>query len=360
MLDYSHSSTCLPSSSRPSFEITHGRVYWVAHQISLSDGIKNGLLSRKVFPGGFLALFLALLFLTLWTVSAWSQESFITVDQQTGHIFSSKDKDERRAVASLTKIATGAVLLDAAEHNMLSMSEMVAIPAEAMRVGGINPAGLQMGDVVSLRDLLFSTLMASDNIAATAIAHYVGRKLPNPTRLDPVGNFVAHMNALARNLRMTRTIFLNPSGMDPQEGTLPVSTAADIARLTRYVYSDGDFRFYVSQTTRDIDVQRMGENFLVTLRNTNRLVGQEGIDGVKTGFNSRAGYCLVLSSWQNPEVIKHQTGVIQHQRRLITVVLGARTDDARFAEGLRLIRQGWALHQQWATQGRPVHKRDSL
>ena len=308
-----------------------------------------------------LGLTLGLLFSILGgPTPARAVESFITVDQDTGHIFSSRNRDQRRAVASLTKIATGVVVLDAAEHNLISLAEKVTIPVEATRAGGINPAGLQAGDVVTLRDLLFSSLMASDNIGAAAIAQHVGRRLPNPTRLDPTGNFVAHMNALARNLRMRRTIFLTPHGIDPAEGTMPVSTAADMARLTRYAYSDGDFRFYVSQNTRDIDVQRGGETFSVALRNTNRILGQDGIDGVKTGFTSRAGFCLIVSSWRSPEVIRHQTGVIQHNRRLITVVLGANSDEARFNEGLRLIRQGWAIYDQWAARGRQTSPRDAL
>jgi D-alanyl-D-alanine carboxypeptidase len=219
---------------------------------------------------------------------------------------------------------------------------------------------LQEGDVVSLRDLLYCALMSSDNVAATALAHHVGRRLPNPTRLDPVGNFVAHMNALARNLRMRRTLFLNPHGIDSMQGTLPVSTALDMARLTRYAYTDGDFRFFVSQRTREIDVLREGQRMSVTLRNTNQLLGQDGIDGVKTGFTNRAGYCLIVSSWKNPEVIRRGDSVVQNQRRLIVVVLGAHTNEARFSEGLRFIRTGWSLYDQWARAGRVVNKKDTL
>jgi D-alanyl-D-alanine carboxypeptidase len=296
-----------------------------------------------------------------WGVpAARAVESYIIADQQTGHIFASRNRDQRRQVASLTKVALGVVILDAAEIKLISLAEQVRIPAEAMRAGGANPAGLQEGDVVSLRDLLYCALMSSDNVAATALAHHVGRRLPNPTRLDPVGNFVAHMNALARNLRMRRTLFLNPHGIDSMQGTLPVSTALDMARLTRYAYTDGDFRFFVSQRTREIDVLREGQRMSVTLRNTNQLLGQDGIDGVKTGFTNRAGYCLIVSSWKNPEVIRRGDSVVQNQRRLIVVVLGAHTNEARFSEGLRFIRTGWSLYDQWARAGRVVNKKDTL
>lgn len=287
-------------------------------------------------------------------------ESFITVDQETGHIFSSKNRDQRRAIASLTKVATGVVTLDAAQHRGVSLGERVTITPEMLRAGGVNPAGLQPGDSVALRDLLYCALMSSDNIAALAIAHHVGARLPNPTRLSPAGNFVAHMNALARSLQMRRTVFLNPHGIDPGEGTIPMSTAADLARLTRYAYSEGDFRFYVSQKSRNIEVLRFGQPVTVTLQNTNRLLGVDDIDGVKTGFTARAGHCLILSSMRKPEVIRQGSAVINHTRRIIVVVLGARSDDARFNEGLRLIRQGWGLHEQWAAGGRLVTPRQSL
>ena len=77
-----------------------------------------------------------------------------------------------------------------------------------------------------------------------------------PTRKasDPISNFVSHMNALARTLGMKRTLFLNPSGSDNVEGALPYSTASDMARLTRYAYSEADFPFFVSQKTRIVHV----------------------------------------------------------------------------------------------------------
>jgi len=312
----------------------------------------------SLFRGKITVLSSIILFAAIQPLCA--VESFITVDQETGHIFASRNRDQRRAIASLTKIATGVVTLDAAQHKGLSLAERVTISPEMLNAGGVNPAGLQAGDTLTVRDLLYCALMSSDNIAALAIAHHVGRRLPNPTRSSPAGNFVAHMNALARTLQMKRTVFLNPHGIDPGEGTVPMSTAADMARITRYAYSEGDFRFFVSQATRNIEVQRLGETVTVTLRNTNRLLGAEGIDGVKTGFTSRAGYCLVLSSFRKPEVIRQGTSVINHPRRLIVVILGARTDDGRFSEGLRMIRQGWSLHEQWAQGGRMINPRQTL
>lgn len=286
--------------------------------------------------------------------------NYVLFDNGTGHVLASKGRDERRQVASLTKIATATVVLDAAEMNLVSLGEMVQIPATAMTIGGVNPAGLQPGDALTLRDLLYAALMTSDNVAAAAIANHVGRKLSNPTRLDPVGNFVAHMNALARNLRMKRTLFLNPHGLDNLSGTLPFSTASDIGRLTRYAYSDPDFRFFVSQKSRDIEIRRGETTETVRLNNTNILLGQDGIDGVKTGMTSKSGFCLVLSSMKSPEVIRHGTQVVQTQRRITLVMLGSSSAEQRFSDGKNLLLQGWRLHKEWAAAGREVNQRQAL
>jgi len=301
-----------------------------------------------------------LLFLALPVSVLQAVESYVIVDNQTGYIFASRNPDQRRQVASLTKIATGVVALDAAELKIISLSDRTRVPPGAIRAGGINPAGLQEGDVLTVRDLLYCSLLSSDNIAAATLAHYLGQRLPNPTRLDPVGNCVAHMNALARNLGMRRTLFLNPHGIDSMDGTQPYSTAADLARLTRYAYTDGDFRFFVSQKTRDIDVERGGQTISVRLTNTNQLLGRDGIDGVKTGMTARAGFCLVLSSWRSPEVVRHGDTVINTPRRIITVVLGAKSNEGRFSEGIRMINQGWRLYENWAAQGRRVTEREIL
>jgi serine-type D-Ala-D-Ala carboxypeptidase (penicillin-binding protein 5/6) len=284
-------------------------------------------------------------------------ESYIVVDNQTGMILASKKPNEKLQVASLTKIATAIVALDWAQLNKTDLSQMAVISSRAVRAGGINPVGLQEGDSLSLRDLLYTALMASDNVAATALAEFVGARLPNAQGLAPVSNFVAHMNALAHTLGMKRTLFLNPSGSDNVEGTLPYSTASDMARLTRYVYSEADFPFFVSQKSRIVHVFRGAVDMPVELRNTNELLDQEGIDGVKTGRTGRAGDCLILSSERRPEVQRQGESVYVTPRRLILVLLGSQD---RFGEGIALARQGWGLYEQWTAAGRQIKKNEAL
>jgi len=295
----------------------------------------------------------------LVTVLGWARaaESFIIIDNQTGYILGGKNVDEKRQIASLTKVATALVVLDWAELNKANLAEQVVVPVEALRAGGVNPVGLQVGDQLSLRDLLYAALIQSDNVSAYTLAYHIGARLPNRKKLPPADNFVSHMNALARELGMKRTRFLNPTGLDSNEKSKPFSTAADMARLTKYAYSRAPFTFYVSQKTRPIHIWRGGQETTIDLTNTNQLLGQEEIDGVKTGRTAAAGDCLILSSDLEPESVKQDGKVMIIPRRL-TVVLLASPD--RFGEGLQLIRRGWALYNEWANKGRPLQSKQTL
>jgi len=285
-------------------------------------------------------------------------ESYVIADAQTGFILASEERDMKLPVASLTKVATALVVLDWANLKQADLSTEVEINDIALAAGGANPVGLQAGDRISLRDLLYCSLLASDNVAATALAHHVGSALPNAQGLDPVGNFVAHMNALARSLGMKRTLFLNPVGLDTAEkGAKPYSTAGDMARLTRYAYDSAGFPFYVAQATRQVHVIRAGADMPFEIRNTNELLGRFGIDGVKTGTTRLAGECLILSADRPPESRREGEKVFITPRRIIVVLL--RSQD-RFGEGLALIQKGWALYDSWAAEGRKTGKSRSL
>src|SRR5438128_3093914 len=112
------------------------------------------------------------------------------------------------------------------------------------------------------------------------------------------------MNALAKQLKMQRTRFVNPHGINYKVKPVQYSTVEDIARLTRYAMNKASFRFYVSQKERQISFQRGPRKLGYLLRNTNDLLGGRGIDGVKTGRTARAGDCLILSATREPEIIK--------------------------------------------------------
>lgn len=284
--------------------------------------------------------------------------STIIIDNQTGRILEGVHANDKLPIASLTKLALAMVTLDWAELKGSNLEERATVPESAISTtGGINPLGLQSGDVLTLRDLLYACLLASDNVAAYTLADHLGKTLPNATGLDSVGNAVAHMNALARQLGMRHTLFLNPHGLDVTDKTEPYSSAADLARLTRYAYSKPGLAFYVAQSEREIHVQRGASNLGVLLHNTNPLLRTENIDGVKTGRTSRAGDCIILSSSHKPEVVRQGDTVYTTPRRIIVVLLGGTN---REQEGLALVQRGWALYNDWASKGRSAKSSNSL
>jgi serine-type D-Ala-D-Ala carboxypeptidase (penicillin-binding protein 5/6) len=283
--------------------------------------------------------------------------AYVVSDQTTGYILDSYKAEEKRQIASLTKIATGKVVLDWAAKTGADLAQLVAVPQQAvMDSGGINPMGLQPNDLMSYRDLIYAAMMQSDNIAAATLAYYVGAALrpagdERMRGLGAIEAFVSQMNALARELGMERTLFVNPHGLEPGKGLQPHSTALDMAKLTAYAMKDAAFRFYVSQKERKISFNRGGQVFQYLLRNTNELVGTAGIDGVKTGRTPKAGECIIISSQREPEVTQQGGTTLVTPRRLNVVVLGA-TD--RIAAATQLLSRGWTLYDQWAAAGRPL------
>ncbi len=285
-------------------------------------------------------------------------ESYIIIDNQTGVILDSDKRTEKLQVASLTKVATSLVVLDWAELQKVDLATLAEVPTTATENGASSAIGLAPGDSLSLRDLIYCALLASDNIAANTLAHHVGSRITNPEQLDSVSNFVAQMNALARTLSMKRTLFLNPSGMDSMtSGAIPYSTVEDLARLTRYAYDKSGFAFYVAQKSRQIHILRSGADMPFDITNTNELVGRNGIDGVKTGRTRKAGDCLILSADRPPESRREGETVLITPRRITVVLL--RSED-RFKDGLLLINRGWSFYDAWAAEGRPSKKGETL
>lgn len=283
--------------------------------------------------------------------------AFAVMDSASGYILRASNADAKLQIGSLTKVATACVVLDWLEITKRSVEETATVPPEAAALGGQNPVGFQPGDRATLRDLLYAALLQSDNIAALTLATHTGRQLENPGASGPASAapevaFVAQMNALARRLGMARTLFTNPHGLEGTERRLPFSTAADLARLTRYAENKSQFRFYVSQKDRVITIQHPGgDQSQYRLQNTNELLGIDGIDGVKTGRTRRAGDCVIISAARAPESIQQGEKYTIIPRRLIVVVLGA---TARFQVAADLLRAGWAAYESWAAQGRPM------
>ena len=287
--------------------------------------------------------------------SAIAAQAYVIIDSKTGYILEEQEARKKLQVGSLTKVATASVVLDWVEQKSGNLDQPVTIPQEAFAGTMENNIGFQPGDSITLRDLLYAALVQSDNIAAYTLANNVGSQLGSlvpaeaGSKLTPADTFVAQMNALAKQLKMERTRFVNPHGIDWKVKPLPFSTAEDMARLTRYAMNKPSFRFYVSQKERQISFNRQGQPLNYVLRNTNELLGQNGIDGVKTGTSSRAGQCLILYANRESEVVRDGHTETVYPRHLMVVLLGS---TSRFAEGAALMQRGWQLYDQWAAAGR--------
>lgn len=287
-------------------------------------------------------------------------KAYIVADDKSGHILLAHNSNEKLQVASLTKVASALVVLDWARIGNRPLDTTVRIPGAVLAANQANAIGFQEGDEISMRDLLYAMLLQSDAIATDTLAAFVGRELPAVEGEAKTGRsfsvrFVAQMNALARNLKMVRTRFLNPVGSDGQEQ--PYSTAADMARLARHALSKPDFRFIVTQKERRITLMRDGVASSYLLRNTNELLGVKDVDGVKTGQTTRAGQCLIVSATRKPLVLREGEKSFITPRRLIIVVLGSAD---RFREASGLIDRGTPLYDQWLASGHPMEQEKTL
>jgi D-alanyl-D-alanine carboxypeptidase (penicillin-binding protein 5/6) len=276
-----------------------------------------------------------------------AQEAYMVVEAHSGKVFLAQNSSAKRPVASLTKICTGVVATDWAIATGQDLKKVIAtVPESITRVGGPNPLNLQPGQQISLSDALYAALLASDNLSAMTIADHIGRDMNNRRgrQEDPVWSFVKEMNELARVLGMRNTRFLNPHGLElpRQEG---YSTAADMAKLSIYAMRRPAFAFFVRQKNRSITVAGKSYN----LTNTNQLVGESGILGIKTGQTTAAGSCLATSMEKDPLVRTKPDGTKgATPRRMIVILLNS---DDRFGRTRGLLQSGWQGYDQWISAG---------
>ena len=296
------------------------------------------------------------------TTSDSAAKAYLIADAKYGHILAGAHTEDKLQVGSLTKIATAVVAFDWARLGGHTLDQMVPISAAAITAGGGNPVGYEPGDELTMRDLLYAALLQSDNIAAEALAEFIGKALPateggGRAADTPTVRFVAQMNALARQLNMTRTRFLNPTGLDTVER--PYSTAFDMARLTRHALTKPDFSFFIAQKERRVTIHRAGVTSDYMLRNTNDLLGTHNVDGVKTGQTTRAGGCLIISASRDPVVLREGEGSAPTllKRRIIVVLLGS---PDRFHEATQMLERGESLFDAWAKAGRQLDPKTSL
>lgn len=289
---------------------------------------------------------------------AQTSESVMVVEAYSGKILVAENASAKRPIASLTKIATAIVTVDWATATDTDLATTtITVPQTVSLVGGPNPMNLQPGDQITLRDALYSALLGSDNLAALTIADHVGREILTRRGAsgDSVAAFVGEMNQLGKALGMTQTRFANPHGLD-RPNAKGYSTAADVARLSIYAMRRNALNFIVRQKDRQISVTGLAGKRSYRVKNSNELVGESGILGVKTGTTNAAGPCLAICMDREPLVRQKPDGSKgATPRRLIVVVLN---HPDRFNRARGLLREGWAIYDPWLESGAPLQNRE--
>lgn len=234
--------------------------------------------------------------------------SALLANLTSGVILYQKSADMRIPPASLTKIMTSYLVLDAIRAGKLSMNTRVRIPAAAARVGG-STMHLRRGETVTVAKLLQGMLVASGNDAATALALKVSGRHDH---------FVAAMNRKARQLGMTSTTFRNATGL-PAAGQF--TTARDMLRLCRAYLANHPEALRIHGLSA-INHRRR------TLTTTNPFLGEKGVDGLKTGFTASSGYNIIVTGKRNGT-------------RILAIVLGGRSKGRRNTAAGALLRTGF-------------------
>jgi D-alanyl-D-alanine carboxypeptidase (penicillin-binding protein 5/6) len=239
-------------------------------------------------------------------------KSYILIEPNTNTIIAEFNSDSEIQPASMTKIMTSYVVADQIANNLISHEDQVLISEKAWKMDG-SKMFIEAGKKVSVSDLLKGIIIQSGNDASVAIAEYAG---------GTERGFVDLMNAYARSLEMTNTIFKNSTGL-PDENHF--SSARDLATLTKnFINNFPDiYAHYKEKQFTFNDIKQLNRNKL--------LWRDDSSDGVKTGHTSSAGYCLVGSAKRG-------------EMRLITVVAGSSSDNSRFLDSQRLLEYGFRFY----------------
>lgn len=235
------------------------------------------------------------------------------MDSETGEVLAENNADQRLPPASLTKMMSSYLVVDEIERGRIAETNMVTISVKAWKMEG-SRMYVKEGTQVPVIDLLRGEIIQSGNDATVALAEYVG------------GNeeaFVDMMNKKAKELGMTGTHFQNASGLPSPEH---YTTARDLAKLARAVIEDhpNHYPIYAEKSFVYNNIRQPNRNLL--------LFRDPTVDGLKTGHTEEAGFCLVASSKRE-------------NTRLVSVVLGTKSEEARATETQKLLAYGFRYYE---------------
>ena len=227
----------------------------------------------------------------------------VVIDRNTNTILYGKNENNKRKMASTTKIMTATIIIE-----NCNLDETIEVSKKAAGTGG-SRLGLKTGDKITIRDLLYGLMLRSGNDSAVALAEYAG---------GSVEGFSELMNKKASELGLTNTHFETPHGLDSDEH---YTTAYELALLSNYALNNKTFAQIVGTKEYTITIN----GYPKQLSNTNELLGNlDGVYGIKTGFTNGANRCLVTACKRN-------------DMDIICVVLGADTKKFRTQDSIKLI-----------------------
>ena len=269
-------------------------------------------------------IFLILFSSTSVTVSAENDlklaekaKSAILVEASTGKILFEKNADEKLHPASMTKMMSMLLIIEAIENGIIKWDQVVQVSENASSMGG-SQILLETGEKMSVRDLFKGVAIASGNDAVVALAETVAGN---------VSNFVSMMNKRAKELGLTNTNFKNPHGLDDANH---YSSSRDMMLIAMELVKHKEVLEY---TKIYEDYLRENTDRKIWLVNTNRLVRfYDGVDGLKTGYTEDAGYCMTATA--------EKDGM-----RVIAVVMGEETSKIRNQEVSEMLDYAFAQYK---------------
>lgn len=261
----------------------------------------------------------------LVTAKAWA-----VADGATGKRLWGGNDAEPLPIASTTKIMTAWIVFRLAADDPNVLDETITVSERAAKTNGTG-ARIKAGEKYAVRDMLYGLLLPSGNDAATALAEQFGKRFPGDGKADadPLALFVAEMNRRAAARKLAETKYLDPHGLGRN-----LSSARNLAVLAATAMQDELFRKYVGTRRHACEATCAdGTKRPVVWDNTNRLLGIEGYDGIKTGTTTAAGSCLVARGKRGSD-------------SLIVVVLGSTSNDGRYVDARNLFRWAWAEREK--------------
>lgn len=244
-------------------------------------------------------------------------KSVIMLEASTGKVLYERNADEKLAPASMTKMMSLLLIMEAIEKGVIRLDEMVTVSENASSMGG-SQILLETGEQMTVDDMIKGIAIASANDAVVALAEKIA---------GSEAEFVNMMNAKAKELGLKNTNFKNPHGLDTANH---YSSARDMSLIAKELVRHQKILDYSSIYE---DYLREDTDRKIWLVNTNKLVRfYDGVDGLKTGFTEEAGYCLTATAEKNG-------------MRIITVVMGEPDSKTRNAETTQLLDYAFANYK---------------